>query len=75
MKISVLSRIIKKMYGSHNRLAQINIGRLIRKFLDTVSVEEKKIEKYGRSSRSQKILVPFVKMLLKTMKCSYTNFT
>lgn len=71
MKTSVLSRIIKKMYGSHNRLAQINIGRLIKKFLDTVSVEEK----YGRSSRSQKILVPFVKMLLKTMKCSYTNFT
>ena len=46
-----------KFYGLHNRPSERTIGRIVQKFQDTGSVEDKKREKYSRSGRSLEHIV------------------
>jgi len=50
-------RKLRDFYGLHNRPSERTIGRIVQKFQDTGSVEDKKREKYSRSGRSLEHIV------------------
>jgi hypothetical protein len=46
-------RKLREFYGLHNRPTESTIGRIVKKFQETGSVEDQKSKKYSRSGRSQ----------------------
>lgn len=46
-------RQLRNIYGLHNRPSESTINRIVQKFQETVSVEDKRGERYSRIGRSQ----------------------
>jgi len=46
-------RKLRDIYGLHNRPSESTINRIVQKFQETGSMEDKKREKYCRTDRSQ----------------------